>query len=263
MVFEDLALGILRFANYGITIVTIMLIFEIFRFFFHGKSDGIKDYGKKFVDPKEDWLMTKMGWNNKGKRINATKAMNQFIAEETEEKMLRDAVEYIEKAVNGLEIIGSKLKIDSENERNEVIIDLSKAEEEINKVKATYRSNYGLNDIINKAQKSEIDVSNLESLERKNLKLHKEVADEINKSLEFLRNIKKDNTSSFVNFKNIKHAEFPFIINNTSSFSKTHLSKLIKWLKRDETQLKSAFEKLEEAKAQVQGIIAEVRKFHQ
>jgi hypothetical protein len=212
MVFEDLALGILRFANYGITIVTIMLIFEIFRFFFHGKSDGIKDYGKKFVDPKEDWLMTKMGWNNKGKRINATKAMNQFIAEETEEKMLRDAVEYIEKAVNGLEIIGSKLKIDSENERNEV---------------------------------------------------HKEVADEINKSLEFLRNIKKDNTSSFVNFKNIKHAEFPFIINNTSSFSKTHLSKLIKWLKRDETQLKSAFEKLEEAKAQVQGIIAEVRKFHQ
>ncbi|MDO8656395.1 MAG: hypothetical protein Q7K45_04095 [Nanoarchaeota archaeon] len=114
MVFEQLAQAVLGFVNWGITIVLIMLVWEIIQFIRGGSEErdtGSSGVGKKSLSEIKEGFNKWTGRDEveKKKKITRdaareeTSALNEYIAEETELKHLDDAVV---KAQECLKLVG-------------------------------------------------------------------------------------------------------------------------------------------------------------
>jgi hypothetical protein len=274
----QLAETILDIIDWGIPIVTILIIWEAIMAF-SGKKDN------KF-DIEKSKIATWGAFNKEGKRLDRTKMVNQYLAEEKEEKKLQGAVDYVESVMSTLQTWDASKEIASHNDLVKLRGQVKNAKSEMESVrkyfrilkKNTWRNNSKLNHILDDMEKfNKGDVAEIRVLENDIMKLHKETADEIVKSEAHLQ-AKILKSQSWKALMKLKIASFgasgKFLIKPPRTgttaagkpwplrFNRGQLTLLIREFGNDLLMLKSAFAKQAKAKQEMQGLIAKTREFY-
>ena len=103
MVLETLANGILGLVNWGITIITVMLLWECYKFITGGSEAGAEKAGKAWKSIKP-YLP---GTNAKAKRVTK-KEMNEYIMEEKQEQKLDEVKHTVSTIIADLDVFAKK-----------------------------------------------------------------------------------------------------------------------------------------------------------
>ncbi len=185
MVFEQLANAVLSFVNWGITIVVIMLIWEIIQFI----RGGTEDRGEsKLTDWESNPVLNKLGWTKKAKAAEKvrhaasreeTAMLNEYVEEKKELELLDDAVTQAQEFFTMVAGAAKSSKIDEASLKSkfkEVDTAVKKAGKETDKLKRnTWRERRKMKELyksLGDAGVSKGELDKLRSLEDLVLKSH-------------------------------------------------------------------------------------------
>ncbi|PIN87819.1 hypothetical protein COV12_01785 [Candidatus Woesearchaeota archaeon CG10_big_fil_rev_8_21_14_0_10_32_24] len=267
----QLAETILDVIDWGIAIVTILILWELFMTF-SGKKDTTFDFEK-------NKLMTWGAFNKEGKRLDRTKMVNEYLAEEKEEKLLEGTVGYVDSVVVTLESWDVNKEIPDHNGLVKLRGQVKNAGSEMHAAERyfrtlkrdTWRNDAKLNHVLDDLEKfNKGDVEEIRALENTIMKLHEETAVEVKKSEAVLQTLLK--TGDWTALSKLKQTNFTaggkFKINpaggksSPTRFNQTHVTNLIKGFKNDAFLLKTAFAKQTAVKKEMQGLLAKTREYY-
>ncbi len=272
MVFEQLANAVLSFVNWGITIVVIMLIWEIIQFIRGGTEDrGVGEWqtGRKSLgeikDSFNEWTGRKEVQKQKKIKRQAsrdkTRLLNEYIEEKKEKELLDKALvalkefdDVADKAINN-GIDNKKAFTASFNELKKA---LQESANEINRLKrATWRQERQTDRLIKELEEvaSDKELQALKALDRDILVRH----DKVVKSL-------AESQSSFVPISQavsaVNTAKTPIKISDSikGKTLQQHIRNARVALDEVEKKLKEAVKEQAEAYKEVEGLIARMKK---
>ena len=295
----QLAETILDVVDWGIAIVLVLIVYEIISAFRGDSGPGT------LTDMEKSPVLTKLGWNNKGKKRMMAKIMNEYIIEEKEEAELKKSSEIVEDIIDMFAVMkrsksikDHKSLVSLRNKVDEYSKSLKSAKRYFRVLKkATWREQSNLNKVIEKMESNEVDTAPVIVAEKKILKLHQETKEEVNKVIaSFQSNI--INSANWKAFEDLKRPQnfgdqdtgVAYVIYDNKTAARdsatlrataavagpvsprsvnalidqmplfiTHLDALIAEIAKEHYALVDAFKKQEEAKKQVDAIIAATR----
>ena len=262
MVFEELANNILTFVNYGITVLVIMLIVEFFKFIFAGGT------GTAIGSHLTDWSKSPvLNWIKKQKRQEQTKAINEYLQEGEEVKLLSGAVVAANDALKPTEKLLSVGVVGELAELDKVLDKLGKAGDALRKAqdhyrsvnKATFRQEREFGKLLNKLREEGKDVTQFTALENNILRLHKEIVSEISKVLTHYEAANGSKQFIQKTRDKIKGSAFPLTFKTGKDLLKDALTSLQTNLRDDIYLLEDAYKKQVEVEKEMQGIIAQAK----
>jgi len=197
MVFEQLANAVLSFVNWGITIVVIMLIWEIIQFIRGGteeRGDGTSGIGKKSLGEIKEGFNKWTGRDEveKKKKVKRaasreeTKLLSEYIEEKKELGLIEEAQQKLlefETVVNGAVSSKSIPKTKFTEAYKNLVDAVEEAGKETNRLKrVTFRQERRSGQLIKELEKAEVkdkDLNELRSLENYILQNHDKLIKEI------------------------------------------------------------------------------------
>ena len=194
MVLENVAQNILDFVNYGITLIVLMLLWEVFKFF---SGPSAVAAGGTLAGGVKDLLTRKA---KKWAHGDSAKLLNEYLEEQKETSLLHDTVESAEAALTETErIIGDK-EIADEAHRDEYVEllkdvghKLDAARGQYRQVKrATFRQERKTGELLEKLDDRGMDTKGIKALENNILKLHQECIVELDTVLTHYGKIKSE-----------------------------------------------------------------------
>ncbi len=205
MVFEQLAQAVLGFVNWGITIVVIMLIWEVIQFIRGGSEDrgaGSSGIGKKSLGEIKEGFNKWTGREEveKKKKVKRaasreeTKLLSEYIEEKNELGLIAEAQKKLTEfdvIVNGAVSSGSIPRIKFTEAYKALFEAVKEAGENINKLKrVTFRQERRSDQLIKELDKAGADdkvLQKLRAAENDILKKHDELIKEIATALTILQ----------------------------------------------------------------------------
>lgn len=220
MVFEQLAQAVLGFVNWGITIVVIMLIWEVIQFIRGGtddRSEGSSGIGKKSLGEIKEGFNKWTGRDEVEKKKKITRdasrqetaELNEYIEEKNELELLDEAVT---KSQEFLQLVGEAQKSPTKaltpltskiKELNKAVTD---AGNETNKLKRnTWRERSKMKNLLKSLSDAEVskgDLDKIRALEDQVLKRHDYVITNLTSAAAALRRGNSALTNASKNIKN-------------------------------------------------------------
>jgi|SRR3989339_1268097 len=188
MVWSDvIANYIIEFINYGITIVILMIVYEVGSLLFHKKvTDRLTDWNKSPV-------LTALGLNEKGKRKKMTKLLNEYVEDEKELEMIDKVEDEVNNAVALVESVVQSNSLSKKNtsdilqyikEKGNIDGALSDAITHLRRVekKQTWREEKEMGKLIQKMKEKKLDTSRFEALENDILAKHRAARESLEKA---------------------------------------------------------------------------------
>tara|TARA_Y100000310_G_scaffold330279_1_gene401653 strand:- start:4 stop:846 length:843 start_codon:yes stop_codon:yes gene_type:complete len=273
---QGVAESIVQFANWGVTVVIILLIWTVLQAAgLVGKKTGAT---KRLTDMEKSPVMTWLKANKKGKKRWMSKLMNEYTAQQKEEEKLELAEDELDALLDTLRDVhgGKEFK-----DHNQVVLLRKHAENFKGQLRSaknyfrrlrkdTWRQNSSFGKILDKLKENEVDTSEIEALERDILKLHKEAADEVSSaessySKDFMgsnhwkRVGKLNRKDHFADKSTGQPYVLPAAPGSTTPVAEGTIKALLDEAEKDVYKLKDAWKKVGEAKQHVQGIIAKTK----
>jgi hypothetical protein len=196
----DLAISLVNLINYGITVVILMFIYEVFQLF----SGPAKDAGKHLTDWKKSPVLNAIKRRRKNAHVGQ---LNEMLVEEKELGLVENVLAAVELAKNEMDVLQTKTEFTTQIEYDEnlgkgnrgavapilkrtpknkiVLIELriTKAIKYLRNVKKrTWRQRSKTGELIKKLEKDGKSSTNLIALENNILKLHEETKEELRKA---------------------------------------------------------------------------------
>jgi hypothetical protein len=275
----QLAETILDVVDWGIAVVVVLIFYEVISAFRGDTGPGT------LTDPERSPVLTKLGWNKKGKKRMMAKIMNEYITEEKEEEELRKAVDIGEQ----LKIMVVDIKNAKKIENHKLLVNLGKKVEEFKKAlddskrnfrnlrKATFRDQSNLKKVIETMEKAEVDTTPVTVAEKEILKDHQDTANLLGTVITEFKNNFWNNT----NWKNIEKLKLQQGFDNDANnvaydlvarfpdpntggqpygdAEQDNIEALVNEIEKDIYNLTAALDKQTEAKSRVDTIIAATR----
>ena len=272
----QLAETILDVVDWGIGIVTALLVWEILAAIFNSSKKGVE--ASKIMELERSPVLKWLGLSKEGKRLKRTKAVNTYLANETEEKRLENCVSEVEIQIERLEGWDTNKEIPNHTDLANFRQKADQAQKAIIGARKYFkvlkrdewRSNSGLDKMLKDMEDQDAKVNKIKALENNIMKLHKETSDEVKKAEAHFKTILQSDAWKAI--MKLKKSNFTaadkFNINPPSGrtpnnrFNRTHLAALITGFGNDLLMLKGAFKKQTKAKQEVQGLMAETREFY-
>ncbi len=269
MALETLANQILALVNWGITIIVLMLIWEVIQFFRGGadaepllKAGGGMDKFWKGVKARVP------GTAMRARRVQK-KELNEYILEEKEEKYLDLLKGKALEILSDLEAVASRGYF-SQSEKTNIVGKVKEFGEQLNQVtrnfrnlnKRTSRAESGLDNLFDYLKKKDIKVpAEVKDLEEHILVLHRQTGEEIAAVQGvYTKIVNSDAMKKLDSLTPAMFAGAAYKIGTGSvPFNLVQLYALIKGFKNQRFLLEDAYKKQAEAKKEMQGIISETR----
>ncbi len=269
MALETLANQILALVNWGITILVLMLIWEIYQFIRGGAEAGPLLKAGGGMDNFWKGVKARIPGTAAQVRRVQKKELNEYILEEREETELDKLKAYALHLVTQMEAIANRSYF-TRSEQVNLVQDIRGFGELFNQVKRYFRSlnkrtsreQSGLDKFFQYVKKKGIEVpEEVKALENNILKLHQQTGQDIAGVEELYREIL--NSKSMKILESMTTEMFggaTYKIDTKSEpFKLGHLYELIKGFRKEEFLLEDAYKRQAEAKKEMQGIIAETR----
>src|SRR3989338_3097402 len=198
MVFEEVANTILDFADYGLVVLILLLVWEIIQFIKGGTDAKTKSVSElNLTDWSKSPILKMSGFNRWRRRAN-TAQLNTYLEEQKETELLNEAVKQAQEALAKANQIVNSASIDSTSrndlmrETRQLKVKLGDARKEYKGVnRNTWRMYRRTNTVLEKMKKKDEDTTQLIALENNILKLHKENVTELDKVLAEFANMGK------------------------------------------------------------------------
>ncbi|MEK6951039.1 MAG: hypothetical protein AABX13_04930 [Nanoarchaeota archaeon] len=255
--FEQLAKAILNFVNFGITILTILLIWELIRLVMGPKpGEAASAVGNRLTDWKKSPVLKAI---KKGRGRWNTRMLNEYLQEQKETQFLNEAVKASQNALAAVEKVRGAKEITSEKERDEMVNAVEELEAHLKAVKhrysrvkrATFRQERALEPLIKKWREAGKDVQELIALENNLLKLHKECLAEVDTVMNHYGRLDG-------HLKVVKsYPSFPIAL--SGSPLETPLKEMQNNLQDEVYELEEIYKKQVEIDKEVQAIISKVK----
>ncbi|MEK6900646.1 MAG: hypothetical protein AABX05_05970 [Nanoarchaeota archaeon] len=273
MASEALAQGISNFVSWGIFIISVMMVWEIYQLIkggSQGGGPGSSGESKvwKAIKERVPFIHTKA----KSRRL-LKKEINEEIKEEEEERELDNLKDYALQIVEDLEAIGSQGKFANYGQKEKVEEMVTKFGEKIKEAKETFRqlskrtsrADRGLDNLYKYVQKENIRIpQDVKALENKIILLHQRTGTDIAEVEKLYREI-----IDSVNMRKLNELKDSMFINgefellpNSQPFDTAHLWNLIKAFKQEEFLLEDAYKYQAEAKKELVGIMSATKELY-
>ena len=266
---ESLALWLLEFVNWGISILAIMLIWEFMRLINMGrKSDPAMAAGG----------MAKNLWSHiPGTAGNARRThkreLNEYIMEKVEEKELDELKASASTILSDFEVLANRKYFTQGQQLNliravqafgDLLNDNARKFRSLGK--ATSRSDNSLDKMFNYFKSKGIKVpQEVKALENNIMVLHRDTAKEIQEVQDLYREI--TDSEPLKKFKAIPKVAFdkgPYKVEtNSDPFTLAHLYDLVKHFRDEKFLLEEAYKKQAEAEREMLGIIEQTRTLYE
>ena len=270
MALETLANQILALVNWGITILVLMLIWEMYQFVRGGEEAGPLLKAGGGMDNFWKGVKAKIpGTTARARRVHK-RELNEYILEEAEEKSLDSLKGSALHILSGLEAVANR-KYFTRSEQVGLVQAVQQFGEKLNDTKRyfrnlnrrTSRAENGLDKLFEYYKEKGIEVpKEVKILEENILKLHQQTGQDIAK-VEALYAQIVAGSEAMKKLESMTQEMFggaPYKIETKSEpFNLEHLYYLISAFRNETFLLEDAYKKQAEAKQDMQGIIAETR----